>query len=62
MIEVGNSAITEANELKYIKFMLKIFLMQIFHIYNPKSKNLIKRKGKICLALVSKKSIQKSIK
>ena len=35
---VGNSAITEANELKNIKFTFKIFQMQIFHIYNLKSK------------------------
>ena len=33
---VGNSAITEVNELKNIKFMF--FRMQIFHIYNLKSK------------------------
>ena len=35
---VGNSAITEVNEVKNIKFTFKIFQMQIFHIYNLKSK------------------------
>ena len=35
---VENSAITEVNELKNIKFTFKIFRVQIFHIYNLKSK------------------------
>ena len=55
---VGNSAVTEV-----INFTLKIFQMQVFHIYNLKSKwqskiNIkinVKTKGKICLALVLKK-------
>ena len=34
----GNSAITEVNKLKNIKFTFQIFQMQIFHIYNLKSK------------------------
>ena len=59
---VGNSAITEVNELKYIKFTFKIFWMHIFHIYSLKSKwqnqiNFkinVKMKEKIFLALVSK--------
>ena len=33
---VENSAITEVNELKNIKFMFKIFQIQIFHINDLK--------------------------
>ena len=67
---VGSSAITEVNEMKYIKFTFKIFRMHIFHIYSLKSKwqnyfNFkinIKMKGKICLALVSQANHQKITK